>query len=154
MTSTKPVRWMTSSALPRDDNRCNYPARGLILRGWIIGYNQIRMAPEDATHTTFMTPKGLYCYKVMPSGLNTGATYQRSMTVIFGDLLHKDVECYVDDLVVKTTTRQDLLQSLNVVFERLQERQVKMNPLKCAFGVSSKKFLGFVVRYHGIEIDS
>lgn len=54
-------------------------------------------------HTAFITNKGLYCYKVMPFG--PGATYQRAMTVIFDDLLHRVVECYVDDLVVKTKRR-------------------------------------------------
>ncbi|XP_008245038.1 PREDICTED: uncharacterized protein LOC103343140 [Prunus mume] len=63
------------------------------------GYNQIRMSPEDEELTAFHTPKGIYCYKVMPFGpKNAGATYQRAMQKIFGDMLHKNVECYVDDL--------------------------------------------------------
>jgi Reverse transcriptase (RNA-dependent DNA polymerase) len=66
------------------------------------GYNQIKMAPEDEKHTAFRTPIGIYCYKVMSFGLkNAGATYQRSMTKIFNDMIHKIVECYVDDLVIK-----------------------------------------------------
>ena len=66
-------------------------------------YNQIRMAPEDEELIAFRTPKGIYCYKVMPFGLkNAGATYQRAMQLIFDDILHKIVQCYVDDLVVKT----------------------------------------------------
>jgi ribonuclease HI/transposase InsO family protein len=118
------------------------------------GYNQIKMAPEDAIHTAFRTPKGIYCYNVMPFGLkNAGATYQRAMTVIFNDLLHEVVECYVDDLVVKTKNKIDHLNDLQIVFDRLRRHNLKMNPLKCAFGVSSGKFLGFVVRYRGIEID-
>nr|GMC62943.1 uncharacterized protein LOC109150426 [Ipomoea batatas] len=72
------------------------------------GYNQIRMAPEDEELTAFRTPKGIYCYKVMPFGLkNAGATYQRAMQRIFDDMLHKMVECYVDDLVVKSKLRTD-----------------------------------------------
>ncbi|KAL0372528.1 UNVERIFIED_CONTAM: Transposon Tf2-12 polyprotein [Sesamum calycinum] len=67
------------------------------------GYNQIRLAPADEELTAFRTPKGIYCYKVMPFGLkNAGATYQRAMQKIFDDILHKNVECYVDDLVVKS----------------------------------------------------
>ena len=67
------------------------------------GYNQIKMAPEDEELTAFRTPKGIYCYPVMPFGLkNAGATYQRTMTNIFNDILHNTIECYVDDLVVKT----------------------------------------------------
>ena len=118
------------------------------------GYNQIRMAPKDEELTAFRTPKGIYCYKVMPFGLkNAGATYQRAMQKIFDDMLHKNVECYVDDLVVKSKKREDHLTDLRQVFERLRRYQLKMNPLKCAFGVSSGKFLGFIVRHRGIEID-
>lgn len=68
------------------------------------------MDPEDTAHTAFRTPKGVYCYKVMLFGLKTvRATYKRAMTIIFGDLLHKDVEYYVDNIVVKTTKRQSHL---------------------------------------------
>ena len=118
------------------------------------GYNQIKMAPEDEELTAFKTPKGIYCYTIMPFGLkNAGATYQRTMTNIFNDILHNTIECYVDDLVVKTKKRENHLNDLRKVFDRLQKYQLKMNPLKCAFGVTSGKFLGFVVRYRGIEID-
>ncbi|KAL0416600.1 UNVERIFIED_CONTAM: Transposon Tf2-12 polyprotein [Sesamum latifolium] len=111
------------------------------------GYNQIRMAPADEELTAFRTPKGIYCYKVMPFELkNTGATYQRAMQRIFDDMLHKNVECYIDDLVVKSKKREDHLYDLRKVFERLIRYQLKMNPSKCAFGVTSGKFLGFIVR--------
>ncbi|XP_020080518.1 uncharacterized protein LOC109704178 [Ananas comosus] len=86
------------------------------------GYNQIKMSPEDEKHTAFRTPIGIYCYKVMPFGLkNAGATYQRAMTRIFADLLHKTVECYVDDLVVKTKNKKNHFQDLTTVFTRLRE---------------------------------
>ncbi|KAM2448873.1 hypothetical protein PS1_019023 [Malus domestica] len=118
------------------------------------GYNQIRMALEDEELTAFRTPKGIYCYKVMPFGLkNAGAKYQRAMQKIFNDMLHKNVECYVDDVVVKTKKRSDHLKDLRVVFERLRKYNLKMNPLKCAFGVTSGKFLGFIVKHRGIEVD-
>ncbi|KAB2611155.1 S2-RNase [Pyrus ussuriensis x Pyrus communis] len=118
------------------------------------GYNQIRMALEDEELTAFRTPKGIYCYKVMPFGLkNAGATYQRAMQKIFNDMLHKNVECYVDDVVVKTKKRSDHLKDLRIVFERLRKYNLKMNPLKCAFGVTSGKFLGFIVKHRGIEVD-
>ena len=118
------------------------------------GYNQIKMHPEDEDLTAFRTPQGIYCYTVMPFGLkNAGATYQRAMTIIFRDFLHNLVECYVDDLVVKTKDRENHSHDLRKVFEKLRQHQLKMNPLKCAFGVTSGKFLGFVVRKEGIEID-
>ena len=80
----------------------------------------------------------------MPFGLkNVGGTYQRVMKKIFDNMLHKNVECYVDDLVIKSKKINNHLQDLREVFERLRKYQVKMNPLKCAFEVSSGKFLGF-----------
>ncbi|XP_019176554.1 PREDICTED: uncharacterized protein LOC109171913 [Ipomoea nil] len=112
------------------------------------------MAPEDEDLTAFRTPKGIYCYKVMPFGLkNVGATYQRAMQTIFDDMLHKMVECYVDDLVVKSKLRTNHLVHLRQVFDRLRKFQLKMNPLKCAFGVAAGKFLRFTVRHRGIEIE-
>ncbi|KAF3650599.1 putative homeobox-leucine zipper protein ROC8-like [Capsicum annuum] len=118
------------------------------------GYNQILMSPKDEELTAFHTPKGIYYYKVMPFGLkNVGATYKRAMQNIFDGLLHKNVERYADDLVVKSRKRYDHLKDLRMVFELLQRYQLRMNPLKCAFGVTSRKFLGFIVRHRGIKID-
>ncbi|KAL0291240.1 UNVERIFIED_CONTAM: Polyprotein P3 [Sesamum angustifolium] len=119
-----------------------------------FGYNQIRMAPTDEELTAFRTPKSIYCCKVMPLGLkNVGATYQRAMQKILDDMLHKNVECYVDDLVVKSKKRENHFHDLRKVFERLRRYQLKMNPSKCAFGVTSGKFVGFIVYQRGIEIE-
>ncbi|CAL2270746.1 unnamed protein product [Prunus armeniaca] len=68
-------------------------------------------------------------------------------------MLHKNIECYVDDLVIKSKRREDHLKDLRMVFNRLWKYQLKMNPLKCAFGVTSGKFLGFIVKHRGIEVD-
>ena len=66
------------------------------------GYNQIRMASEDMEKTTFLTMWGTFCYKVMPFGLeNVGATYQRAMVTLFHDIMHKEIEVYVDDMIAK-----------------------------------------------------
>ncbi|KAL0416050.1 UNVERIFIED_CONTAM: Transposon Tf2-12 polyprotein [Sesamum latifolium] len=132
----------------------HYGTRALSFVDGSSGYNQIRMAPADEELTAFRTPKGIYCYKVMPFGLkNAGATYQRAMQRIFDDMLHKNVECYVDDLVVKSKKHEDHLYDLRKVFERLRRYQLKMNPSKCAFGVTSKNFFGFIVCQWGIEIE-
>ncbi|KAL0455859.1 UNVERIFIED_CONTAM: hypothetical protein Slati_0925100 [Sesamum latifolium] len=80
---------------------------------------------------------------------NAGATYQIAMQKIFDDMLDKNVECYVHDLVVKSKMRQDHLQDLRKIFERLRRYQLKMNPLKCAFGVTSGKFLRFIKAVKG-----
>ncbi|KAA0065385.1 uncharacterized protein E6C27_scaffold17G00500 [Cucumis melo var. makuwa] len=88
------------------------------------GYNQIRMALSDEEMLAFRTPNGICCYKVMPFGLkNSGATYQRAMQKVFVDMLHKYVECYVDEFVVKSKRRQDHLKDLRVVFDRLRKYQ-------------------------------
>ncbi|KAA0053189.1 uncharacterized protein E5676_scaffold2510G00420 [Cucumis melo var. makuwa] len=118
------------------------------------GYNQIRMALSDKEMTTFRTPKEIYCYKVMPFGSkNVCDTYQCAMQKLFDDMLHNYVECYVDDLVVKSKRQQDHLKDLKVVFDHLRKYQLRMNPLKCTFGVTSRKFLGFIVKHRENEID-
>ena len=104
--------------------------------------------------TTFRTPFGNFYYTVMPFGLkNTGATSQRAMTIIFHDMIHNCVEYYVDDLVVKSKKKEDHLKPLRKVFERCRKYELKMNPLKCAFGVTERKFLGFSIDKEGIKVD-
>jgi len=90
----------------------------------------------------------------MPSGLkNAGATYQRAMIAIFHDMMHVYMEVYVDDILVKSRTREDHPKILARVLQRAREHKLKMNPNKCVFGVSSGKLLGFIVSQRGIEID-
>ncbi|CAL8175199.1 unnamed protein product [Prunus armeniaca] len=118
------------------------------------GYNKIKMSPKDAENTAFRTPYGNFYYTVMPFGLkNAGATYQRAMTAVFHDMMGKEVEDYVDDLVVKSKTREGHQEVLRRVLERCRLYGLKMNPKKCAFGVSSGKFLGFQVHQRGIDVD-
>ena len=118
------------------------------------GYNQIKMAEEDKEKTTFVTPWGTFCYKVMPFGLkNAGATYQRAMVTLFHDMIHKEIEVYVDDMVSKSTNEEDHVQILRKLFDRLRKYQLKLNPAKCSFGVKSGKLLGFVISNKGIEVD-
>jgi len=74
------------------------------------------------------------------------------MTVVLDGLIHETVECYIDDLVVKTKDRQKHQVDLRIVFNRLWKYQLKMNPLKCVFAVQSGVFLGFIVHHRGIEI--
>ncbi|CAL2265920.1 unnamed protein product [Prunus armeniaca] len=91
----------------------------------------------------------------MPFGLkNAGATYQQAMMVVFHDMMGKEVEDYVDDLVVKSKTRGSHQGVLRRVLERCRLYGLKMNPKKCAFGVSPGKFLGFQVHQRGIDVDS
>ena len=119
------------------------------------GYHQIPMHPldaENAEKTSFITPHGLYCYNVMPFGLkNAGATYQRLVTNMFRPLLGKTMEVYIDDMLVKSKQRPDHVTHLQQAFDLLREYAMKLNPLKCAFGVNADKFLGFMVTQRGIE---
>ena len=113
------------------------------------GYNQIKMAPEDMEKTSFITPWGTYCYKVMPFSLkNAGATYQCAATTLLHDLIHKEVEVYVDDMIVKSKDREEHMPALQKFFER-----IRLNPKKCTFGVPSRKLLGFIVSQRGIEVN-
>ena len=118
------------------------------------GYNQIKMAPEDMEKTTFITPWGTFCYKVMPFGLkNAGATYQRAMVTLFHDMIHHEIEVYVDDMIAKSQTEEEHLVNLQKLFERLRKFKLRLNPNKCTFGVRSGKLLGFIVSEKGIEVD-
>ena len=119
-----------------------------------LGYNQIRMVPEDMEKTTFLTMWGTFCYKVLLFGLkNAGATYQRAMVTLFHDMMHKEIEVYVDDMIAKSQDEDDHVVNLKKLFERLKKFQLKLNPAKCTFEATSKKLLGFVVSKKGIEID-
>ncbi|CAL8994056.1 unnamed protein product [Prunus brigantina] len=109
------------------------------------GYNQIFMHPTDREHTAFITDRGLYCYNVMPFGLkNAGATYQRLVNRIFAELIGTSMEVYVDDMLVKSRTANDHLRNLSLMFGKLKQYNMCLNPSKCAFGVSSGKFLALI----------
>ncbi|RVW83263.1 Retrovirus-related Pol polyprotein from transposon 17.6 [Vitis vinifera] len=89
----------------------------------------------------------------MPFGLkNTSATYQRLMTKIFKPLVGRTMEVYIDDIVVKIKTREEHALHLQEVFHLLRKYDMKLNPSKCGFDVSTGKFLGFMVSQKGIEV--
>ena len=75
------------------------------------------------------------------------------MTAIFHDIMHEEMEDYVDDIVVKSKTRIGHLQVLEPVFERCRKYKLCMNPMKCAFGVFTGNFLGFLVHHRGTNVD-
>uniref|UniRef100_A0A2N9FUW7 RNase H type-1 domain-containing protein n=1 Tax=Fagus sylvatica TaxID=28930 RepID=A0A2N9FUW7_FAGSY len=116
------------------------------------GYNQIVMDKSDQEKRSFITSRGIFCYKVMPFRLkNAGATYQRLMNRMFHDQIGRNVEVYVDDMLVKSKEEGGHLDDLRETFETLRKYQMKLNPSKCAFGVYSGKFFGFMVSQRGIE---
>jgi hypothetical protein len=119
------------------------------------GYIQIFMAEEDMYKTAFRCPGfvGLFEWVVMTFGLkNADATYQRPMNLIFHELQGIIVELYIDDIVIKSASLDSHLTDLCLAFEKMCQYGLKMNPLKCAFGVSASKFLGFIIHEHVIEI--
>ncbi|KAH9688200.1 Ribonuclease H [Citrus sinensis] len=116
------------------------------------GYNQIPMYEQDEESTAFITNQGLFCYRVMPFGLkNAGATYQRLVNKVFKPLIGKTMEVYVDDMITKSKIPKEHVGHLEETFELLRKYKMKLNPEKCAFGVESGKFLGFMVSHRGIE---
>ena len=117
-----------------------------------FGYHQILMHPPDVDKIAFLTPHGLYYYNVMPFGLkNAMATYQMMVTKIFRPLMGKSLEVCINDMLVKYKERPDHTRHLQETFELLRRHIMKLNPLKCAFGVSLGKFLGFMSTQRGIE---
>jgi len=73
--------------------------------------------------------------------------------VLFHDMMHKEIEVYIDDMIAKSKKREDHVKVLRKLFERLRKYELKLNPAKCSFGVKSGKLLGFVVSDSGIEVD-
>ena len=105
-----------------------------------LGYNQIKMAPEDMEKTSFITPWGTFCYRVMPFGL-------------IHDMIHKEIGVYVDDMIAKSRTEEEHVEHLSKLFQHLRKYKLRLNPNKCTFGVRSGKLLGFIVSQKGIEVD-
>ena len=118
------------------------------------GYHQIPLALDDQEKTAFVTPVGNYHYKVMPFGLkNAGSTYQRMMTKMFEPQLGKNVEVYIDDMVVKSKLVSKHVTDLTNIFEILREHKLRLNTIKCSFRVGLGKFLGYMVTHRGIKVN-
>ena len=135
------------------DSTANYEVKSFV--DGFAGYNQIKMAKKDQEKTAFITTWGTYCYTVMPFGLkNAGATYQRAVTALFHDMIHKEIEVYVDDMIIhsKGADGQHLID-LRKFFNRLREHEMRLNPAKCTFGVVRGKVLGYMITERGIEVD-
>ncbi|KAL0427512.1 UNVERIFIED_CONTAM: Retrovirus-related Pol polyprotein from transposon.6 [Sesamum latifolium] len=116
------------------------------------GYHQIMLAPEDRKKVSFITSEGTFCYVAMPFGLkNAGATYQRLVDKIFCLQIGRNVEVYVDDMLVKSKKVKEHVKDLEETFSVLRKYKLKLNPAKCAFGVQGDRFLGFMVTQRGID---
>ncbi|XP_026419399.1 uncharacterized protein LOC113315320 [Papaver somniferum] len=107
---------------------------------------------EDQERTAFVTDRGVYCYTVMSFGLkNAGATYQHLVDHMFKDMIGKSMEVYIDDMVVKSEQKESHFLDLQKTFDILRQYRMKLNPAKCSFGMSSGKFLGYLMTHRGIE---
>ena len=108
-----------------------------------VGYHQILMVKKDRENIAFITPWETFCYRVMPFRLkNVGTTYQRTMTTLFNDIIHKEMEFYVQDIIIKFKKFEDHLVALKKLFERLRRYNLKLNPAKCTFGAPVGKIIG------------
>lgn len=142
--------------LPQIDQIVNVTARHGMLSflNTFSRYHQIPMFSSDEKKTVFVTPQGLYCYKVMSFELkNASATYQRLITQIFKPLIDRTMEVYIDDIIMKSETRAEHAQHLEKAFCLIQAYNMKLNLAKCVFKVNVGKFLRFMVTKMGIEIN-
>jgi len=116
------------------------------------GYNLIKMHPRDECKTVFMTELSCYCYTVMPFGLkNAGATYQRLMDRVRAPMIGRNVQAYVDDVVVTSQVKDQHVVDLEELFTTIAKYKLKLNPEKCVFKVEASKFLGFLLTERGLE---
>src|ERR1041385_1997543 len=98
------------------------------------------MKKEDEEHTSFITPYGVFCYQTMPFGLkNAGATYQRMMQACLRDQIGRNVQVYVDNVVIKTYSASTLLDDLRETFAALNKYRIKLNPQKMRVRRPSRK---------------
>lgn len=118
------------------------------------GYHGIALYESDQEITSFMTPRGLFCYKVIPFKLkNAKVTFQRMVTKMFAPLLGRTMEACIEDMVIKSKNEADHLTDLAEMFTILDRHQLCLNVSKCACGVRLGKFLGFLMTNGGIEVD-
>jgi hypothetical protein len=118
------------------------------------GYNQIKLKKEDKEKIAFITPYGVFCYQVKPFGLkNAGATYQRMMQNCLRSQIGRNIQVYIDDVVIITRKEESLISDLAETFDNLNRYKLKLNLTKCSFGVSAGQLLGFLVSAQGIEVN-
>ncbi|GJR16163.1 reverse transcriptase domain-containing protein [Tanacetum coccineum] len=116
------------------------------------GYHQIQMSREDEEKTAFYTNQGTYCYTKMPFRLkHVGATYQWLIDSTFQSQIGRNLEAYVDEMVIKSNDEKMLLADVAETFDNLRKINMKLNPKKCSFGVEEGKFLGYMVTSEGIH---
>ncbi|GJX70222.1 reverse transcriptase domain-containing protein [Tanacetum coccineum] len=133
------------------ESLCGYPFKCFL--DAYKGYHQIKMAKEDEEKTAFITNQGIFCYSKMPFGLkNAGATYQRLVDKAFQRQIGRNLEVYVDDLVIKSRTEEEIIRDIAETFKTLRQINMKLNPKKCTFGMQEGMFLGYKVNTDGLKV--
>ncbi|GJY26984.1 reverse transcriptase domain-containing protein [Tanacetum coccineum] len=132
------------------ESLCGYPFKCFL--DAYKGYHQIQMAKSDEEKTTFHTSQGVYCYTKMPFYVkNAGATYQRLVDKAFDSQVGRNIEVYVDDLVIKSHTKAEMLRDIDETFRTLRKINMKLNPKKCTFRAVKGMFLGYMISSKGIR---
>ncbi|GBM74528.1 Retrovirus-related Pol polyprotein from transposon 17.6 [Araneus ventricosus] len=111
------------------------------------GFHQMVMHPDHAHLTGIATEFGLFEYKRLPFSLkNAGSTFQRLMSIVLAGLNGLKVACYIDDIIIATKTFEEHMLRLEIVFQRLQQANLKVKPTKCSFLQHQIIYLGHAVR--------
>ncbi|GJS62294.1 reverse transcriptase domain-containing protein [Tanacetum coccineum] len=133
------------------ESLCGYPFKCFL--DAYKGYHQIKMAKEDEEKTAFITSQGIFCYSKMSFGLkNVGSTYQRLVDKAFQKQIGRNLEVYVDDLVIKSRTEEEIIRDITETFKTLRQINMKLNPKKCTFGMQEGMFLGYKVSTNGLRV--
>jgi hypothetical protein len=117
-------------------------------------YHQISHVINDKEKIAFITPFGIFCYTKMAFSLKNGeATYQKCIHIILDPQIRRNVEAYIDVVVVKSKRHGNLLDDLKYTFNNLHMYKMMLNPKKCVFAVSSGKLLSYMVSSRGIDVN-
>ena len=118
------------------------------------GYWQLPMDPKDKDKTAFITPFGLYQFKVLPFGLASApATFERLMEKVLSGLHWEICLVYLDDIIIFSRSFEDHVARLRIVLTRLRDANLKLSPKKCRLFRREVHFLGHVVSNRGVETD-
>nr|GEX87588.1 reverse transcriptase domain-containing protein [Tanacetum cinerariifolium] len=142
--------WLSNPVM-KVESICGYPYKCFM--DAYKGYHQIKKAEEDEEKTAFITSQGIFCYSKIPFGLkNVGATYQRLVDKAFQKQIGRNLEVYVDDLIIKSRTEKEVIRDAEETFKTLRKINMKLNPKKCAFGMREGTFLGYKVDADGLRV--
>ncbi|GJT10045.1 hypothetical protein Tco_0857087 [Tanacetum coccineum] len=108
--------------------------------------------PEIDWKVESLSGKGVFCYRKMPFVLkNARATYQRLVDKVFNDQIRRNLEAYVENMVIKSASEEDMLMDNQETFDRLRSVNMKLNPKKCSFDVEEGPFIGHLITKQGIK---